>query len=110
MAAALQRHAVVRCPEKDQITQARPPDLGRLHCVVARAARHQPAHAVADDGELLDRHRPLLDEDVEHLGKGAAVSRDMQSSVVVEIERRVAEVASQGGAVIVPPSGSTAGR
>ena len=57
---------------------------------------------MADDSELLDRHWPLLDEDVEHLGEGATVSRDMQPGVVVKIERRVVEVASQSGAVIVP--------
>ena len=81
--------------------------LGRQRCagqlaVVASAARHQPAHAVAEDHQLVELRGPLGDQLLEQRGEGAPVGRDVQAAVVEEIDRRVAEVACERGAMVVP--------
>ena len=49
-------------PRQTSLRQPRPPVVCRHLARVARAARHQPAHAVADDHQLVERRRPLGDE------------------------------------------------
>ena len=69
--------------------------------VAAGAARDEPAHAVADDDEILDLDRPCGDQRLQRLGEGAAVGRDVQAGIVGESDRRVAEVVRERRAVVV---------
>jgi hypothetical protein len=67
---------------------------------VTGAARDEAAHAVSEDRELVDRHRPRGDELLEEIGERATVGRDMEAAVVVEVDRREAEVVRQRRPVV----------
>jgi uncharacterized protein YoaH (UPF0181 family) len=67
----------------------------------AGTAREQASHAVANDGQSLQRHRPGIDQCFQLLGKLAAIAGDVQSAVVVQIQRRVAQGIGKGFAVIM---------
>ena len=69
--------------------------------VVAGAARDEPSHAVPDQHELGQRHGPVAHQSFELVGERAPVLADVEPAVVVQIDRRVAEVARQRRAVIV---------
>ena len=101
VAAALQRCAVVRRAHADQMAQELQPDVIQPCGLTAGAARDQSAHAVADDRDLVDRHRPLLLQGVELFGELSAVVGDRQPGVVVQIQRRVAQRIGEHRAVIV---------
>jgi len=98
---------MVRRSEEDEVPQLRHPPLTRSGRHVTSAPRNEPAHAVGDDGHFLDRHGPLLDEALEQRGERAAVRRDVQPAVVVQVDRRVSEVAGEGGSVVVSLPGPT---
>ncbi len=102
VAAAFQGCAMVGGAEKDQLPQMIQPAMAGEPAVVAGAARQQAAHAVADDHQLFDRHRPRLQQGFQHSGQGAAVGRNMPAAVVVQVERRVAAGGGQRRAVVVP--------
>ena len=102
VAAALERGAVVGRAEADELGELAPPAVSGELAVVAGAARHQAAHAVTDDHQLVDGHGPGGDERLELRGEAAPVGRDVQAAVVIEVDRRVAEVARQRRAVVVP--------
>ena len=101
VAAALERRAVMRRAEEDELVETPQPRVARQRAVVAGAAGDEPAHAVPDEHELGQRHRPALHQRFEQLGERAPVGRDVEAAVVVQIDRRVPEVARQRGAVIV---------
>ena len=95
VAATLQRRAVVRRAKKDHFAQYAQPALAIVMRRCAGTARHQPAHAVADDHQLRNRLRPLFDEPFKQIGEGLPVAGNMQPAVVVQIDRRVAAVPRQ---------------
>ncbi len=101
MTAPFERGAVVRRAEEHQLGQRRSPSVLHLHGVVMGAARYQTAHAVADDDQLVDRHRPLRDQFFEQLGEVLPALGNVTSAVVVQVDRREAEIACQRLAVIV---------
>ena len=68
--AALQRRAVVRRAEKDDVLQSGVARSALPARVVQRAAGHQPAHAVHQHGDLLQRHRPVQHQ-LRQLGRRA---------------------------------------
>jgi hypothetical protein len=100
--AALQRRAMVRRSEKEQFPELPWPSMQGDCAIVARAARDEPTHAVADDAQILQRHRPFRDQILQQIGEGAAVCRNIESAVVVQIDGGIAEVAGQCRAVVVP--------
>jgi hypothetical protein len=63
------------------------------------AANDQSAHAVADQGYLLDGHGPLGHHPIEQAGEPTAVFRDVQAGVVADVQRSVAEIALETRAV-----------
>ena len=65
------------------------------------AARHQPAHAARANDELRDRHRPGRDKRLEHLGQCPAVGREVQAGVVMQIDGRELQVASERHAAVM---------
>jgi hypothetical protein len=65
------------------------------------AARDEPTHAVPHQHEFGYRHRPAMRELFEPFGERTPVDGDVEAAVVVQIDRRVPEVAPQRGAVIV---------
>jgi hypothetical protein len=69
--------------------------------VMAGASSDQSTHAVADDHQFTGLHRPDLQQGIEQIRECAPVDGDMKTAVVVEIDRRVAEVSRQCGAVVV---------
>ena len=89
-----------RTKENESAQMPRPVVTG-FRCVVVGAPGYQPAHTVSDDGQLVNRHRPPIKEGFKQRGERSPIVRDVQSTVVVQVNRRVAEVASQGGWVVV---------
>ena len=90
--------------EKKEFAEAPQPAMSLGSAIIACAARNKAAHAVPDNDEFLHRRRPLLDQDFQEIGKRASIGGNMQPAVVVQINRRVAQIARQGGAVIVAVS------
>jgi hypothetical protein len=95
MAAPFERGAVVRRAEEHQFGQRRIPSVLHLHGVVMGAARHQTAHAVADDDQFVDRHRPFHDQFFKQLGEVLPALGNVTSAVVVQVDRCEAEIACQ---------------
>jgi hypothetical protein len=62
-------------------------------CVVAGAAQDEAPHAVAEEHELVDRHRPSRQRRLESVGEVAAVERDVPAAVVAQVQRRKAVLA-----------------
>ena len=54
--------------------------------VVAGTARHQPAHRVAHQHDLVDGNRPERLEPVQHVGQRLSVVRDVQPGVVAQVD------------------------
>ncbi len=69
--------------------------MARSRAVVAGAAGHQSAHAVADVDQLFDRTRPRRDQRRQPVGQFAAVAGDVAAAVVTEADRRVPPIAGQ---------------
>src|SRR5712671_4558453 len=90
--AALQRRSMVRRPEENDLPERAPPAMSGNLAGVAGAARHEPSHAVGEDGQLLDRKRPSRDEILEQRRQPPAVRRDVQAAVVMSVDRGVSEV------------------
>ena len=57
-------------------------------------ARHETAHAVREDGHLVEWDRPLGHQSFEDLRQRAPVGQDMQAGVVAQIGGRVGEIAA----------------
>ncbi len=62
----------------------------------------ESAHAVAQQHQALDPMRPSRGELFQLLRERFPVGREVQPCVVVQVDRRVAKVTRQRGAVIVP--------
>jgi hypothetical protein len=77
------------------------PSVARQRAVMAGAAGDEPTHAVPDEHEVGQRHRPELHQGFEQFGERPPIGRDMEPAVVMQIDRRVREVVRQRGAVIV---------
>ena len=104
MPRALERRALVRRAQAHEVVDAcRPAQAAALdqRGVVQRAARHQAAHAVAQHHQAFDRHRPGVEQPFHQLRQDAAVGRDTEAAVVVQVDRRVAQLARQRVAMIV---------
>ena len=91
----------MRRAEEHQLVEHTRPALAGLLRVVHGTARQQPAHAVAQHRETLQRARPCVDQPLEQIGELTAVARNMQPAVVVQVQRRAAEVARERRAVVV---------
>ena len=96
VAGALERRALVRRAQEHEVVDARRASAGRLavSAVVQRAARHQAAHAVAEHHQPLDRHRPGVVQPLHQLRQDAPLVETLQAAVVVQVDRRVAELAA----------------
>jgi hypothetical protein len=68
---------------------------------VDRTARDQAAHAVTDQHDLFQRHRPGRQHLVQAVGQLQAIAGDVQAGVVVQIKRREAAFGRQRGAMVV---------
>jgi len=99
--AALERRAVMRGAEKDDLAQRLRPRVTRARGHIERTARDQATHAVRQDDEFPERHRPGSDEGFERIGECTTVGRNVQPGVVVQIDGRVAEVLRQRGPVVM---------
>ena len=83
------------------------PPVAPLGALVTGRARHQPAHRVPHEREILDSHGPLGHKPLEQIGQGQAVLGDVPAGVVAELNRRDAEVAPQAARVgVAPPAGA----
>jgi hypothetical protein len=95
LAHALERGAVVGRAERDHATHepgpAEPLDVG----VVARAADHEPAHAVPHQHELVELDRPRRDERRERARQEPPVLGDVAPRVVASPERADAEISRE---------------
>jgi hypothetical protein len=91
----------MRRADEHQLLQGLEPVVPGQPRMVAGTACHEAAHAVADDHEFADRLRPVTDQRLEQLGEGLSVRSDMPAGVVAQIERCVAELVGQRGAVVV---------
>src|SRR5437773_12350630 len=89
------------CTEENKMVQSLWPGVAGKRCVVTRATCHKTAHAVTHDRQLFDRVRPITQEPFHYVSKFTAVGGDMPAAVVVKVNRRVAEIARKGRAVIV---------
>ena len=83
----------MRRAQEDDRAQLVAPSMLHLFRVVTRAPREQPTHAVGDDRDRLDGDRPLRDELLEQRVERPSVRGDVQAAVVVEMHRRVSEIA-----------------
>ena len=90
-----------RTQEDERVQSPDPATPGALR-VVAGASRHESAHAVADHDESIDRMRPFAQQRFHELVELAPIHRQVPPGVVVEVQRRVAEIASERCAVVVP--------
>ena len=86
------------------VAHARAPSVAPRRRAVAGAARHEPAHRVPDERDLLDLHRPRVDERLEQVGERAAVLGDVAAGVVADVDRREAELAREARAVVRRPA------
>ncbi len=69
--------------------------------LVAGAACHQAAHAVAHDRQFVQRHRPGLQQLLQQRGELAAVVGHVPAAVVVQVQRCAVQRLRQGLAVVV---------
>jgi hypothetical protein len=99
--AALERRAVMRRPEEDEVPEETRPATAGERAVVDCAACHEAAQAVSEDRHFVDGHGPRSEERVEHPGELSPVRRDVPAGVVVHVDRRVAERARERGGVVV---------
>jgi hypothetical protein len=90
---ALQGGAVVGRGDAHERPQLPAPGVA-LHLGDVRGApRHEPAHAVPDECELVERPRPRGDEALEQRRAGPSVGGDVQPGVVQEVDAREPELA-----------------
>ena len=89
-----------RAEENDAAHVLRPRVTQRIG-VVQRAACDEAAHAVAEQHEFLDVDRPRAHERLELRGERAAIGRDVQAAVVVQVDRRVVRIAFERGAMVM---------
>jgi len=91
----------MRRADEDELVEPPQPVVVRQRAVMARAMGDEPAHAVPDQHELGQRYRPESHQVLEQSRKHAPVDGDMEAAVVVQINRRIREVAGERRAVIV---------
>ena len=101
LAAALHWSAVMRRSQENELAQMPQPVMSFGSAIIASAPGYQPAHAVADHDQFLDRRRPLGDKHLQQISKSPPVGGNVQASVVMQIKWCVAQIARQRGAVIV---------
>jgi len=101
VADAFEGHALMRRPEKYHAAKPMRPGMTRARAVVHGAACDEAAHAVRDNRELLDRHRPGSEHPLDQISRLAAVLGDMQTAVVAQIHTGTAEIPCEGGAMVV---------
>jgi hypothetical protein len=91
----LDRRAVVRSAERDDVADAPHPAVAAQARLVTGAARHQPAHRVPDQRDPLDLRRP----GAQQVGERAPVVRHVAAGVVTHVHRRAAELPREAIAV-----------
>ncbi len=100
---SLERSPKMRAGEHEHVAHpGHPPLAGGL---VARAARNQAAHRVADQGDLVDLYRPIPVELAEQPREITSVGADAATAVVADVDRRVAKVFLERGSVWTMPIG-----
>ena len=95
MAEALQRRAVMRAAEADQMGDLFRPQQALFERLMRCTAGDQPAHAVTDQRHAAHFHRPVCEQGFECGGEVLAVLGDVPAAVVAEEHRRVAVLALQ---------------
>ena len=91
----LEGRAELRRAEADQqARRLRPAHAGRSGLLTG-GDRDQAAHAVADDDQLAVGVRPSSDQPFEQRSQFAAVAADRQTTVVAQVEGRVAQIGPQ---------------
>ena len=101
LAAALHGSAVMGRTKENEFAKVARPTMSLGIAKITCAPSNKPAHAVANNDKFLDGGRPPLDKAFQQFGKRAPIGGNMQPRVVVQINRRVAQIARQGRAVIV---------
>jgi hypothetical protein len=77
------------------------PSLRGLLAVVACAPHCEPAHRVAEQHHLIDRHRPPVNDVREQSCEASPVLGDAQAGVAAQAQGREAEVPLQPRAVVI---------
>ena len=90
VAGTFDRGAVVRRAEEYHLFQAFRPCMTGFQAVVGCASGDQPAHAVAQDDQLFDRHRPVGHQALQHFVEIAPVVGDVPAGVVMKVDGRIA--------------------
>src|SRR5208282_85041 len=85
----------MRGAEAEDMANGPNPAVSTLLALMARASRDQPAHTVADQNDLLHGDGPCVDQFFHFRGQQRAVFRNVETGIVAEVERRVAEVLFQ---------------
>src|SRR5262245_31033485 len=93
--AARERRAVMRRPEAAQPARPPAPGVPRGAARLAGTPRDEPAHAVAEDPELVGARRPGIEQRFDEVGEVAPVLGDRAPRVVEQVERREAKVAGK---------------
>ena len=101
VADTLQRRAMVRRAQKHQMPELCQPAMTGTGCMVAGTARHQAAHAVRQQRQFLHRLRPGAQQLLQQVGQLLAVGGRVQAAVVVQVNRRAAELFRQRQAVVM---------
>ena len=84
IAAALERCAVVRGAEREQLPQRTAPAMPLAGAVMDRTACDEPAHAVADQRQLLERYRPVRNQRLQQCRERASIRVNRAAAVVTE--------------------------
>src|SRR5208283_435174 len=92
VAQLFERRSKMRGAAAEDMANGTDPAVSTLLALMARASRDQPSHTVADEDDLLHSDGPRVDQLFHFLGQQRAVFRNVETGIVAEIERRVAEV------------------
>src|ERR1035441_10035449 len=91
----------MRRSQEHESAQLPRPMVACRGAVVVGTPGHQSSHAVADDRQFLYRYRPLLEKRLDQVSKLTPIFGDVQTGVVAQIQRRVAELTGQRRSMVV---------
>lgn len=86
--------------QEHELAHTTGPFLRVLIGLMQGTARDQPAHAVRDEVDRLQRHGPSPYQCVHQGGEFTSVRGDVATAVVVQVDRRDTQIAGQRGAEI----------
>ncbi len=75
LAGALHWSAVMRRSQENELAQMPQPVMSIESAIIAGASGYQPAHAVPDNDQFLERRRPLGDKHLQQISKSPSVWR-----------------------------------